>query len=209
VVDTIKSALTEAKAKLDKLVEERRKIDEQIVNWKRVVDSLCAVSEDVSDTLPPDIEVIVRAQALAPFEAPSDKNPKSMDSPSTRISFTDAIRSTLRTRELRVVPVPEIRDELVACGFDFSKYKQKLVPIHNTLKRLEEQGEVRAVKNEQGRVKGYQWIGPIERAIKEENEFGRGVPEQMYGTIRDTIRRLVRENEGARELFKRHGEKMQ
>jgi hypothetical protein len=84
-----------------------------------------------------------------------------------------------------------------------------LVPIHNTLKRLEEQGEVRAAKNEQGRVKGYQWIGPIERAMKEESELGRGLTGQMYGTIRDTMRRLVRENEGARELFKKHGAKLQ
>jgi hypothetical protein len=205
MADPIKSALDDAKAKLDKLVEDRRRIDAQIIDWKRVVDSLCAVCEDVSDTLPPDVEVIVRVQAIGPFQPPSDDNPNHVESPPMKLNFTDAIRTILRVRENRAVPVPEIRDELTVCGFDFSKYKQKLVPVHNALKRLEEQGEARAVKNEQGRVKGYQWIGSIERAMHEDYRLGAGAGGGLWdhtqGIMRESIRRLVNENENVRELF--------
>lgn len=205
VADSIKTALAEAKNKLDTLVTERRKIDEQILDWKRVVDSLCAVSEDVSDSLPPDVEVTVRVQKLQPNESASDDNPTRVEAPPVKVNFTNAIRTILRLRETRVVPVPEIRDELIACGFDFSKYKQKLVPIHNALKRLEEQGEVRPTRNEQGRVKGYQWIAPIERAMSEETDWisrQGGMWAQAAETIRDTLRKSARQSSLDREAEK-------
>jgi len=171
MADAVKKALVEAKAKLDKLVNERKRIDKEIVDWKRVFDSLTAVSEEVSDSLPPDVEVVVSAQFVGPYEEQSDDPSKQVSSPPLRLNFTDAIREILRLREARdFVPVPAIRDELVAWGFDFSKYKQELVPVHNTLKRLEEQGEVRAVKNARGLLAGYQWIAPIERAMKDESQ---------------------------------------
>jgi hypothetical protein len=211
VPDAIKNALEEAKSKLDKLLIERKKIEEQILDWKRVIDSLCAVSEDVGDTLPPDIEVVVKVQALLPGEAPSDDNPKRAESPPTRISFTNAIRTILRMRELKVVPVPEIRNELMECGFDFSKYKQKLVPVHNALKRLEEQGEVKAAKNEQGRVKGYQWIAPIERAFRDEHAWVHkgGLWDHMQPVAEETLRRLTKSDERVRQLLKEKKEEME
>jgi hypothetical protein len=204
VADAIKTALQEAKAKLDQLLAERRKIDDQILDWKRVIDSLCAVSEDVSDTLPPDIEFIVAAQAALP----GSDNLKAESSP-TRLTFTEAIRTILRLRDFKVVPVPEIRDELMECGFDFSKYKQKLVPVHNALKRLEEQGEVRAAKNDQGRVKGYQWIAPIERAFLEEHNWLHtgGLSDHMQTAATEALRKLVRENPDYRERLREQAHK--
>lgn len=205
MADAIKTALQEAKTKLDELWVERRKIDEQILDWKRVIDSLCAVSEDVSDTLPPDIEFIVRVQGTLP----SGDNPTAESLP-TKVSFTEAIRTILRLRELKLVPVPEIRDELIACGFDFSKYKQKLVPIHNALKRLEEQGEVKGIKNDQGRVKGYQWIAPIERAFREEHHWLQqgGLWDHMQGAATETLRQLVRNNPSYRERLRESAERV-
>lgn len=206
--DAIRNALEEAKSKVDRLLIERKKIEEQILDWKRVIDSLCAVSEDVSDTLPPDVEAIVKVQALGPEETPSDDNPKHAESLPVKVSFTEAIRTILRIRELRVVPVPEIRDELMACGFDFSKYKQKLVPIHNALKRLEEQGEVNAVKNEEGRVRGYRWIAPIERAFREQHDWVTkgGLWDHLQPVAEDALRRLAKD-ENVRRLWQEKMEK--
>jgi hypothetical protein len=145
--DPIQDALAEARSKLDKLVAERARIDKQIIEWKRVVDSLTVVSEEASDELPADVTLDERL-ALT-------------------MKFTDGVRMALQLAG-GPLTVPQLRDQLVSVGFDFSKYKQELVPLHNTLKRLEEQGEVKIIRDTQERVIGYQWISPIERALATE-----------------------------------------
>jgi hypothetical protein len=156
-INPINAALEAAYAKLNTLLIERTKIDKDIVEWKRVIDSLLAVSEnDESD--PSDVEL-------------GDYIAKQVGTKSLR--FTDGIRMVLRQNASRDIPisVPEIREQLINLGFNFAKYAQPLVPIHNTLKRLEEQGEVSPLKNEQGQTLGYKWISPIERAVNEEAEI--------------------------------------
>lgn len=155
--DPIQDALAKAKKKLDELVTDRTRIDREIMNWKRVVDSLTAVSDEHSDEIPADVRLFA--------------DPKL--TPLLNLKFTDAIRNVLASVD-GYVSAPAIRDQLVDLGFDFSKYKQELVPIHNTLKRLEEQGEAQAVKNEQGQTLGYRWISPIARALAEEGMHGPG-----------------------------------
>jgi len=161
MIDPINSALEAAHQKLNKLLVERSRIDREIVDWKRVIDSLMAVSEnDEGD--PSDVEVSTLAA----------------ESGRTTIKFTDGVRMVLRQNANRDVPisVPEIRDQLTNLGFNFAKYAQPLVPIHNTLKRLEEQGEVSPLKNEQGQTLGYKWISPIERALYDDARSAAGVP---------------------------------
>jgi hypothetical protein len=157
MVDPINEALEKAHAKLDELLSARTIIDKEIVDWKRVIDSLLAVSEsDGSD--PSDID-------LQPFVA--------KELGSKRLKFTDAIRMILHETADHAISVPEVRDRLINLGFNLSKYKQQLVPIHNTLKRLEEQGEVKPIKNEAGQTLGYKWISAIERALSAEPEYQR------------------------------------
>jgi len=159
VVDPINSALEAAHQKLGELLSERSRIDKEIVNWKRVIDSLLAVSED-DDSDPSDVQV------------------SSLDAESGRktIKFTDGVRMVLRQNANREVSisVPEIRTQLINLGFDFAKYSQPLVPIHNTLKRLEEQGEAAPLRNEFGQTLGYKWISPIERALGDDSPLGYG-----------------------------------
>ena len=160
MVDPIYSALEAAHQKLNELLAERSRIDKEIVDWKRVIDSLMAVSEsDEGD--PSDVEVSTLAA----------------ESSRTTIKFTDGVRMVLRQNADRTVPisVPEIRDQLINLGFNFAKYAQPLVPIHNTLKRLEEQGEVSPLKNEQGQTLGYKWISPIERALYDDTRSAAGM----------------------------------
>jgi hypothetical protein len=187
MADTLRTALREARAKLEKLFAERKKIDNQILEWKRVVDSLTAVSEEVSDKLPPDVEMEIHTEKVGPQWWVG--NPPQKVSRSFRLKFTDAVREILRLWGTNVIGVPEIRDRLEGFGFDFSKYKQQLVPVHNTLKRLEEQGEVRTVKDKRGRLIGYQWIEPIERAMRDEGLTD--VTRKILDTMRATTPKVA------------------
>jgi hypothetical protein len=152
-LDPINAVLEAAHRKLSDLLSQRSSIDKEIVDWKRVIDSLLAVSEE-ADSDPSDVQVSAFIE--------NEVGVKS-------IKFTDGVRMVLSQNASRDVPisVPEIRDQLINLGFDFAKYAQPLVPIHNTLKRLAEQGEVSPLKNEQGQILGYKWISPIERALSD------------------------------------------
>ena len=153
VVDPINGALELGHKKLTELLTERSKIDKEIVEWKRVIDSLLAVSQG-EDTDPSDVQVSAFLENEVGIKI---------------IKFTDGVRMVLRQNASRTVPisVPEIRDQLINLGFDFAKYAQPLVPIHNTLKRLEDQGEVSPIKSVEGQTLGYKWISPLERALKD------------------------------------------
>jgi hypothetical protein len=159
-VDPINAALEMAHEKLSQLLADRAKIDREIVDWKQVIDSLLAVTEsEVVD--PSDVEVSAFVEGKPGKQT---------------VKFTDGVRMVLSQNANRTIPisVPEIREQLINLGFDFAKYAQPLVPIHNTLKRLKEQGEVSAVENEQGQILGYRWISPIERALNDNSFSGYG-----------------------------------
>jgi hypothetical protein len=130
--DAIQNAAETARQKLGELLAERQRIDAQIIDWKRVLDSLSAVSESVTPDVPSNVVPNNPMRTLLPNL--------------TSLGFTDAIRWVLKTAAPNCLTPPGIRHELLNMGFDFSKYKQELVPVHNTLKRLEEQGEVESVK---------------------------------------------------------------
>jgi hypothetical protein len=149
--DPISDALAIGHKKLAELLLDRAKIDREIVEWKRVVDSLSAVSLGEEEE-PSAVEISAFVEGK-----PGTKT----------IKFTDGVRLVLRQNSARGVPisVADIREKLLNLGFSLEKYAQPLVPLHNTLKRLEHQGEVRAEKNEQGQTLGYEWISPIERII--------------------------------------------
>jgi hypothetical protein len=141
---SIKDAHATAKIKLQILQDQRNKIDREIAEWKRVYDSLSAVMEDVPD----DVVIDAGAEAFP-------------------LKFTDAIRVMLSVNPDATMTAPMIRDILTRQGFDFSAYKQELVPIHNTLKRLVDQGEATPV-TENGSTVGYKWIDPIERVLSQD-----------------------------------------
>ncbi len=164
------------------LMVERKKLEQEIVEWKRVVDSLSAVSEEVSENIPPDLEIISSAYYSL--------DPSIRSSHSTRIKFTDAVREILRLQHPRVLRVPAIRDYLIDWSYDFSKYKQELVPVHNALKRLEEQGEAKAIKDKKGRLIGYQWIEPFDRAMRN-NDLTDLARKMVFDETREATRKVA------------------
>ncbi len=152
--EPLNAALEAAHKKLSELLLARLKIDQEIMHWAQLRDSLLAVIESEGD-VPPAVEVS-RLVEGRPGRA--------------SIKFTEAVRMVLRQNAGRSVPisVPEMRQQLTNLGFDFSKYSQPLVPIHNALRRLAEQGEVDPIKSDQGQTLGYRWISPVERALSED-----------------------------------------
>jgi hypothetical protein len=145
--------VTTARARLDTDYEKKRAdIDAQILKWKRAIDVVMAIAESEQGD-PSDVEVSGFVEGKPGRQT---------------IKFTDAVRLCLKQQGGKLISVPEVRDGLVNLGFDFGKYAQPLVPIHNCLKRLTEQGEAMTVKNEAGQVIGYKWISPIEQAVAEE-----------------------------------------
>ncbi len=165
------------------LMVERKRIDQEIIEWTRVVDSLSAVSEEVSAEIPPDLEITANAYYTL--------DPTKRSSFTTRIKFTDAVREILRLQHPRVLRVPAIRDYLIAWSYDFSKYKQELVPVHNALKRLQEQGEAKPIKDKRGRLVGYQWIEPFERAMKNDGGLTDIARQLAFGMKREATRKVA------------------
>lgn len=157
----LKKTLVIASNTLDKFVaaradidKQRAEIDKNIIHWKMLVDSLRPFCSDDDEEDPSDVEV------SAFVEGGKQK-----------IKFTDGVRIVLKQHRDAPITVPDIRMGLLNLGFDFSKYRQPLTPIHNCLKRLEEQGEVKPEKTNDGQIVGYKWVSSIERALAEEPGF--------------------------------------
>jgi len=168
VNDPLKEALVVATQKLNEFVsaraeidKERAAIDAHIIHWKQLVDSLRTVCAD-EDEDPSEVEVSAFVGGKPGKQT---------------VKFTDGVRMVLKENRDVAITAPDIREGLLRLGFQFEKYRQPLTPIHNCLKRLEEQREVKAEKTNDGQIIGYKWISPIERALTEESpsfaaEFG-------------------------------------
>ncbi|HEY3884968.1 MAG TPA: hypothetical protein VGL62_07160 [Vicinamibacterales bacterium] len=74
--------------------------------------------------------------------------------PTVPLGLTDAVRLILRSG-VPMTPV-DVRDRLLAIGFDVSKYANDLAAVHTTLKRLNESGEARFIPARSGRHQ-YVW----------------------------------------------------
>jgi hypothetical protein len=144
--DSFEKALKDAKKALKEAFEQRTAIEERILSLKQTIKGLSALCEADSDD-----ELVPVGNGILSHE----------------MSLTDAIRCAFsQSREYMLTP-PEVRDALASMGVDLAKYKQVLVPIHNTLKRLEKQGEIVAFKDDGGNIRGYRWVSPLARAVEE------------------------------------------
>jgi len=140
------TALKEARKALAEAFEERSATERRIVNLKQTIEGLAALCdpEPVDDSLPV-------GNRLAGYS----------------ISLTDAIRRIFSESQEYLLTPPKVRDALLAMGVDLAKYKQPLVPVHNTLKRLESQGEIVPFRDDNGEFRGYRWVSALARAVAE------------------------------------------
>ena len=129
------TALREARQALKGAYEARDLIEQRIVSLKQTIEGLTALCEPETDQ--DFVEV---------------KGGNSPDGYNT--SLTDAIRGVFSESKEYMLTPTEVRDALVTMGVDIKKYKQPLVPIHNTLKRLEAQGEIVPFRDDVGDLRG-------------------------------------------------------
>jgi hypothetical protein len=81
--------------------------------------------------------------------------------PTVPWGLTDACRVVLRSG--RPMTPTDVRDRLLAIGFDLSKYSSELAAIHTVLKRLNEAGEARFLAGGSSRG-AYLWDQPVTAA---------------------------------------------
>jgi hypothetical protein len=149
------TALKEAKKSLQEALEERSAIEHRIVSLKQTIEGLTSLCSSDSDE-----EFLVAGEG---------------DSSTFQLtSLTDAIRRVFSTSNEPMLTPTEVRDALLAIGVDLSKYKQPLVPIHNTLKRLVTQQELVEFRDDNNDLRGYRWVSPLARAVAEVSPLSEG-----------------------------------
>jgi hypothetical protein len=172
-------ALKEAKKALEGAYEQRSAIEQRILWLKQTIDGLTALCQ------PEASEDLVQVKG--------DQVPEGYNT-----SLTDAIRRIFSETSEPMLTPPEVRHALLAMGVNLAKYKQPLVPIHNTLKRLEAQGELIPFIDDAGDHRGYRWVSPLARAVA---EVGRNRP--MEELEKQTILNALRQVNGEKTLAAR------
>ena len=115
-----RKALQAARAEFQKLLQKRLELDERIIRLKQTIAGLANLC-DGSPQLERDLSHVVPL-------------------PPRFMRLTSAIRQVLSDSKSPVRP-PELRTALQEHGLNMAHYANKLAVIHNTLARLERQGE--------------------------------------------------------------------
>lgn len=129
-------ALQSAKREMTDLLEKRSNIDRRITQLKDTVDTLTAL-------------LLLKGPSLS--EAATEIH---FEKGMAKGGVTDAIRNVLATSGMPMTP-PQVRNALFTNGVDLRGYANSLSVIHNTLKRLERQGELMAVRGPTGKRVAY------------------------------------------------------
>lgn len=119
-------AIRAAEGEISKLLEKRATIDSRLAKLRRSVTSLS--------------QLLGNSSGWKPSEGMSGVSVKS--------GLTDAIRKLLHDES--PLSTRELRDCLNKEGFNIGAYASRLTIIHNTLKRLQQQGEIDLVKGPNG-----------------------------------------------------------
>ena len=128
VKENYKLALQSAREELEKLLKQRAKIDDRIAHLQRTVGGLAALCDETDHSK----KLRLDFAGLFDFSGRVPVQPEQ--------GMTNAIRTILAKAQFPRT-APQIRDILSRAGFKMDEYASPLAPIHNTLKRLEKQGE--------------------------------------------------------------------
>src|SRR5258707_3010238 len=131
--ETASKMYESASEKLKELLRQETEIKEQISHWGPIVEQLSRLS---GETVDPDIAS--RINELKHDQA-------SASGAGQEMGLTEAIRWVVRQPLLLPLTPSQVRDRMAEMGYDLSKYKHVMPPIHNTMKRMKEAGEIREV----------------------------------------------------------------
>jgi predicted flap endonuclease-1-like 5' DNA nuclease len=108
--------------------------------------------------------------AITALSALLEQPPKVDDSTTIGdVGITNAIRQVLKEAGVGLTPA-QVKAKLIEAEFDLDKYANSSAVIHNTLKRLEAQGQVVSVRDSSG-VTAY--------AVNSSSSFGEGIARAM------------------------------
>jgi hypothetical protein len=133
-----------ARERLKELLRQEIEVKDQITHWGPIVEQLARL---IGETVDP--EIANRINELKQDEA-------SAQGAGQEMGLTEAIRWVFRQPLLLPLTPTQVRDRMAEMGYDLSKYKHVMPPIHNTLKRMKEAGEIREVDGFGGIGRAYE-----------------------------------------------------
>jgi len=132
--ETASKMYESARDRLRELVRQETEIKDQISHWGPIVEQLAKLTGEMVE---PDIAS--RINELKQAEAGEVGTGQEM-------GLTEAIRWVFRQPLMLPLTPTQVRDRMAEMGYDLSKYKHVMPPIHNTLKRMKEAGEINEVE---------------------------------------------------------------
>ncbi len=134
--ETAANMYESARERLSDLLRKEQEIKEQISGWIPVVEQLARLC---GETVDPELLNRVNQASAAGQE----------------MGLTEAIRWVFKQPLILPLTPTQVRDNLAQMGYDLGKYAHVMPPIHNTLKRMKEAGEIREVDSVGGLGKAF------------------------------------------------------
>jgi hypothetical protein len=138
--ETAATMYESARERLQELLRKEAEIKEQIAGWVPVVEQLAHLCGEKMDP-----ELLKRVYVVQNQEAAGQE-----------MGLTEAIRWVFKQPLLLPLTPTQVRDHLAQMGYELDKYKHVMPPIHNTLKRMKEAGEIREVEGVGGMGKAFE-----------------------------------------------------
>jgi hypothetical protein len=135
--ETASKMYESARDRLRELLRQESEIKEQISHWGPIVEQLARLTgETVDPDIASRINELKHAEACGAGAVGAGQE----------MGLTEAIRWVFRQPLILPLTPTQVRDRMAEMGYDLSKYKHEMPPIHNTLKRMKEAGEIREVE---------------------------------------------------------------
>jgi hypothetical protein len=126
-----------ARDRLRELLRQETEIKDHISHWGPIVEQLAGLTgETVDEDIASRINELKQAEAGGAGASGAGQE----------MGLTEAIRWVFRQPLILPLTPTQVRDRMAEMGYDLSKYKHEMPPIHNTLKRMKEAGEIREVE---------------------------------------------------------------
>jgi hypothetical protein len=149
--ETASKMYESARDRLRELLRQEAEIKEQISHWGPVVERLARLSGETLDT-----DIASRISGLKQTEAGG----AGAAGAGQEMGLTEAIRWVFRQPLVLPLTPTQVRDHMAEMGYDLDKYKHVMPPIHNTLKRMKEAGEIEEVDGIGGIGRAYRSARP-------------------------------------------------
>jgi hypothetical protein len=133
--ETASKMYESARDRLKALLRQETEIKEQISHWGPIVEQLARLTGETIDP-----EIANRINVLKQAEGGDAGAGAGQE-----MGLTEAIRWVFRQPLILPLTPTQVRDRMAEMGYDLDKYKHVMPPIHNTLKRMKEAGEIREV----------------------------------------------------------------